>query len=58
MAQADAFNAHLTNLQQGIGHGRAMLTCFGLVSGAQAANDRYWANIATDGLTSFAPTRR
>jgi hypothetical protein len=45
MAQADAFNAHLTNLQQGIGQGRAMLTCFGLASGAQAANDRYWATL-------------
>lgn len=41
-AQADAFNALLNNLQQGIGLGRAILTSFNRASGAQLANDSYW----------------
>lgn len=43
-AQADAFNALLTNLHQGIGLGRAMLTSFDRASGARAANDAYWVD--------------
>lgn len=42
--QADAFNALIINIQQGIGLGQAMITCFDRASGAKAANESYWVD--------------
>jgi len=43
-AEAEAFNALLTNLDQGIGLARAILTSFNRASGAQVAEDGYWVD--------------
>ena len=53
-AQADAIGALATNLQEGIGLARAMLTAFDRASGAQVAGDTHWVHRQLHAASHYA----